>query len=115
MNRFSRRVRLFDKEKKIMFPSTPLYKTNFFEIDTSKYILMYGTGFLDKNGIEVYEDDTITFCDFYIGDHFQPGGQGVVIWNEGEYSVFKDSEFIWDLWGIVHNYSGEVVGNIHES
>lgn len=42
-----------------MLPSSPLYKTNLSEIDTTRYILMFGTGFLDKNKKEIYCGDKV--------------------------------------------------------
>jgi len=57
MNNWDRRVRVWHKEKKIMYPSAPMYKTNFFDCDTGNLILIFSTGLKDKNGVEAYHKD----------------------------------------------------------
>ena len=63
MDGFETRVRLWDKRKKIMLPSAPLYKVDFSHVDTSNYILMFGTGRPDKNGKKIYQGDTCSYGD----------------------------------------------------
>ena len=56
MNGFNTRVKLWDKKKKQMLPSAPLYKCNFHDCDTSKYIIHFSTGLKD-NGKYIYDGD----------------------------------------------------------
>lgn len=113
MNGFQTRVRLFDIESKKMLPSAPLYKCNFFETDTSKYILMFSTGYEDKNGKEIYESD---LCKLY--SHY--GG----FWSKDSAEVIFSTAYVggWILKGKngglnigTRTNHIEVIGNIYET
>ena len=63
MNGFGTRVRVWDKRHKIMLPSFPLYKSNFFNVRLTDNILIFGTGKEDVNDIELFDGDIIKLID----------------------------------------------------
>jgi len=110
------RLRCWDKEKKIMLPSFPLYKACFAHYDrTADMIIMLGTGLKDRTGKEIYEGDIVRNPDSELPNDynrkviFQDGcWQFLEAWKEklsitqGE-SAFSFSQFF------------EIIGNIYEN
>ena len=89
------------------------YKYNLNDID--ELPIMQYTGLNDCKGREVYEGDIILYNGFYIGDHREDGGRGVVKFTNGSYDVHIENKSQHELWNIVNNCCGEVVGNIYEN
>jgi uncharacterized phage protein (TIGR01671 family) len=83
--------------------------------DKEKNRMMQWTGLLDKNSKEIYEGDIVFFDDFYIGDHRQVGGNGVIKFIDDGWCVFAFNEYQSGLWNMVNNFSAEVIGNIYEN
>ncbi len=112
MRGFSTRIRLWDKIGKTMLPSAPLWKVDFVHIeDLERYILMFETGLLDKNGKEIYEGDVLK----------QLGGRGR-LWNavaEFSFASFwarghlKSDVVRLDIY--LYGDGAKVIGNIHEN
>ena len=108
MNGWNTRVRLFDKKQKTMLPSAPLYKTNFYNCETEKYLIMFSTGLKDKNGKEIYEGDILNSKNdgsdgCYVWDYTDHVNL-IVKWHD-KYCCFTEH----DIKRI------EVVGNIYEN
>jgi len=80
------------------------------EFDYNRYIIMQYTGLLDKNGVEIYENDIMQF-------NGEKGFNFQVVWNE------KYASWYLVPMGDYYNASslgkcekgGEVIGNIYQS
>lgn len=123
MQGFKTRVRIWHKEHKAMMPSAPLWKCDFFGVDTSEMTLLFSTGMKDKTGTDIYEDDLLK-------DKLQKPGtvaEGVLQVKYNKYTasfqlhrlcrphVF-DMTAIQTRDGVCEESCGyEVVGNIHQN
>ena len=101
------RLRCWDKEKKVMLPSFPLYKACFAHYDrTGDMIIMLGTGLKDRMGKEIYEGDVLE------GNN---GIKAIIEWTQefGRWSMrWSDKSTTPISWHVKHAI---VIGNIHEN
>jgi len=77
--------------------------------------LMQYTGLKDKNGVEIYEKDVVSYSEHYIGDHRYSAGRGVVEFDNGSFFI-NESEFSPELCREeIENEHIEIIGNIYEN
>jgi len=110
MEGWNTRIKLWDKENKEMLPSFPLYKSNFFECDTGRYVLRFSTGLKDKKGIEIYEGDIIGYLS-PSGFAIKNGSLKIVKYDNGGFSPFAIPG--WEINPEPEEI--EIVGNIYEN
>lgn len=111
------KIRVWDtKKKKIIDPILPLGagSLSLNELlriyEKSGFILMRYTGFKDKNGILIYEDDIVkTTVSYY--SFFSTSLTYIVEYYEGGYIPFADND---DGVPYPDPLESEVIGNIHE-
>ncbi|AYC30028.1 YopX family protein [Paenisporosarcina cavernae] len=92
---------------------------------TGTYALMQYTGLQDKNGVEIYEGDIVSFVDFDTtgGHRVDKYFVGVVKYQSGIYEIWNnyDSEFYGSNGAFILNYvwlqddEFEVIGNIYRN
>ena len=86
-----------------------------YENDPAWVFLQQFTGLKDKNGVEIYEKDVVSYSDYYIGDFDIPSGKGVVEFDNGEYIV-SGPEFAPKLCSEeIKNEHIEIIGNVFEN
>ena len=110
------KFRAWDKRQKIMFGCWSL--TDLCEQDgfhhTDLEFMQY-TGLKDKNGVEIYEKDVVSYSEHYIGDHRYSAGRGVVEFDNGSFFI-NESEFSPELCREeIENEHIEIIGNIYEN
>ena len=106
------RLRCWDKKKKVMLPSFPLFKACFAHNDrTAEMIIMLGTGLKDRHGKEIYEGDVL-LCDDSNEDHEEFRTK---VW-------FCNGQFLTQHYGFpVHSWCSkkeswcEVIGNVFDN
>ena len=77
--------------------------------------LMQYTGLKDKNGVEIYEKDVVSYSEHYIGDHRYSAGRGVVEFDNGSFFI-NESEFSPELCREeIENEHIEIIGNVFEN
>ena len=117
LNRWSQRVRVFNIMSETMYPSAPLYKCSFYDMDTSDFMLMFGTGLHDKNGAEIYEGDVVNL--WWEELVFEGDVQAEVEWWKDDACfgiMFIDKGVGRSLCNIdTEFHQFEVIGNIHEN
>ena len=72
------------------------------------------TGLKDKNGVEIYEGDVVSYSEHYIGDHRYSSGKGVIKFDNGGFYI-SESELSPELCREeIENEHIEIIGNIYE-
>lgn len=85
--------------------------------DDVDYVLMQYTGLKDKNKVEIYEGDIISFAKGVLSSREE--NRGSVIWDEKEYVIRNEHGYLnypskqAELWGWLKHI--EVIGNIYEN
>lgn len=103
------RFRVWDKEKKLMYPSWSVWKTYFGDMETWSLVLMQSTGLRDKNGALIYEGDVIRGNLF---DRHLPTKGEVVYDTENACFANKNLAGLTFLFKI---NKIEVIGNVHDN
>ena len=78
-------------------------------------IIMQSTGFLDKNGKEIFEGDIVQFEDCYEVSDFLYINTGIIEWCQGGFHVTnRDSVLMEDLFD-GDSLDVTIIGNIYEN
>ena len=85
-----------------------------FFLDQPLFCVMQYTGLKDKNGVEIYEGDVVSYSEHYIGDHRYSSGKGVIKFDNGGFYI-SESELSPELCREeIENEHIEIIGNIYE-
>ena len=131
MNGFKTRVRCWNKKTKIMYPSAPLYKTDFFHCSNIEHlVLMFGTGFPDKTGKEIYQSDIVQIESIasypgeygidinylYIGEVIIVPSKGVCLKNPMIVDRMEENK-TWkaQYYKNIVSYRSEIIGNRYQT
>ena len=121
---FNTRVRLYDKENKIMLPTAPLYKTDFYHcLRLECFEIMFETGLRDKNSKRIYSDDILEIFHNEDSDRGYFLSKALVFWSQDEL-CWRINHFEGVNWPItldnLNEYIGyeddiEIIGNVWEN
>jgi len=103
------KFKLWDKETKFMSLPVSIYKINFGDCDTSRWLPLQFTGLLDKSGKEIYDGDVLR-----IESNVEETCIGVVDFVDGCFDVRFDEEGT-DTEPLRDLIPSEIIGNIYEN
>lgn len=110
------KFRAWCEEDKVMITDLNSVRLQHGVLKDDMYKLLQYTGLKDKNGVEIYEGDIISYSYFYIGDTEFPKGRAVVKFEDGMYGLWDKTHYLQSLdESSITNYNYEVIGNIYEN